>query len=127
MKESVRSFRPFSMRARLRSFRYAWQGIQEFLDTQHNAVVHLYLTVFAIMMAVFLSISNVEWVALFIVISLVWMAELFNSAIEMIMDEVMPRKSRRVRYIKDVSAAAVLISSVGAAITGLIIFIPKLF
>ena len=57
----------------------------------------------------------------------VWSAEIFNTAIESMMDHLSPEKHPRVKYIKDLAAGAVLVAAITAIIAGLIIFIPKIF
>lgn len=116
----------FSVRARIRSFRYAFEGVQTFFATQHNAVIHLLMTVMALVAAVFFSVSKAELIAIVIAAALVWAAELFNTAIEKLADMVLDDFHPSIKFIKDVSAAAVLISAMAAFITGAIIFLPKL-
>jgi diacylglycerol kinase len=53
-------------------------------------------------------------------------AELFNTAIEKLVDLVSPDYNRQAGFIKDVAAGAVLVSAIIAALVGLFIFIPKL-
>jgi len=61
------------------------------------------------------------------VIGGVFVAELFNSAIESLVDLISPDFNKKAGMIKDMAAGAVLISAVTALVAGLIIFIPKLF
>jgi diacylglycerol kinase len=116
----------FSMRARLRSFRYAFDGITTFFATQHNAIIHLLATLTAYGAAIFFKVSKLEMVAITIAAGFVWAAELFNTAIEKLADMISKDFDERIEFIKNVSAAAVLLASVVALITGMIIFIPKL-
>jgi len=116
----------FSIKARLRSFGYAFEGISAFFRTQHNAIVHACATIVIIPLAAYCHISSEKWMALLIAIALVWMAELFNTAIEKVCDLLSPQRCAQVKFIKDVSAAAVLIASILAFIIGLIIFIPQI-
>ena len=53
-------------------------------------------------------------------------AELFNTAIETIVDMVSPQKNEKAKLAKDISAGAVLILAIGSAIVGFIIFLPKI-
>jgi diacylglycerol kinase (ATP) len=117
----------FSIRARVRSIRYAWEGVNAFFDSQHNAIIHFYFTIFVMIAAIFFRASDTELIALVIVAGFVWAAEIFNTAIEKMMDLVSPEKHPKVKFIKDVAAAAVLISAMTAIIVGLVIFIPKIF
>lgn len=117
----------FSWKARWRSMGYAIAGIHHFFRTQHNAVIHLYMTVFVFIAAAFFATSMGEMIALILAAGFVWVAEIFNTAIELAMDHVSPGRSRRVKLIKDMAAAAVLVAAITAATTGFIIFIPKIF
>ncbi len=116
----------FSWRARLGSFRYAFSGLVRFFFEEHNAVLHLLATVTVGIMIIFFKISGAELLALVMVTGGVWITELINTAIEKIMDHLSPEQHPRVKYIKDLAAAAVLVAAAVALITGAIIFIPKL-
>ena len=116
----------FSIGARLKSFRYAFDGMRQFFGQQHNAILHAIATVIVIALCIVLKLRATEWLFITVVTGLVWMAELFNTAIEKLCDLVSPGFNPKVKFIKDVAAAAVLVSAITAAITGLIIFIPKL-
>jgi len=67
-----------------------------------------------------------KWLFIVIAIGLVWVAELFNTAIEKLCDMVCPEQHPQIKFIKDVSAAAVLVTAIIAMITGCIIFIPAM-
>jgi diacylglycerol kinase len=116
----------FSWRARWKSIGYAIEGIHSFFRTQHNAVIHLYMTILVFGAAIFFATTMGEMIALILAAGFVWAAEIFNTAIELAMDHFAPAKHRRIKRIKDMSAAAVLVSAVTAVVTGLIIFIPKI-
>ncbi len=62
---------------------------------------------------------------LVVVTGFVWAAEIFNTAIEKIMDYISIDREPEIKFIKDVAAAAVLVAAITAFITGCIIFIPK--
>ena len=114
----------FSLKKRAKSFRFAFEGLHYFFNTQHNAIVHALATVAAIALAIIAQLPNIKFAIIFIVIGLVWMAELFNTAIEQLCDIVSPQQNARIKYIKDISAAAVLVTALVAATTACIIFIP---
>ena len=118
--------RPFSVKARLRSFGYAFEGINAFFQSQHNAIIHLVLTIAAIAAGIFFNISRVEMLAIVIASGCVWAAELFNTAIERLADVLSKEHHPDIKFVKDISAAAVLLTAVAACITAAIIFIPKL-
>lgn len=117
----------FSFTDRLKSFTYAWGGIRAVLKTEHNTWIHLVLTAFAIAAGFLFKIERMEWIALCIVVAFVWMAELFNTCLEKVMDFLSEERHPQIKLIKDMAAAAVLIASLAAVIVGCIIFIPKIF
>lgn len=116
----------FSVKARVKSFKYAINGIENFFDSELNAWIHLLATIVVIILAVVFNISGSETVALVLSIGFVWVSELFNTAIEKTMDFISADRSQKIRHIKDLSAAAVLVSAITALTIGCIIFIPKI-
>ena len=123
----MKTSKKFSFRDRLKSFVYSWAGIKAVLRTEHNTWIHLGLTILSIVLGFVMLISRVEFLALIAVIAMVWVTELFNTCIEKIMDLVSIEKHPRVKIIKDMAAAAVLVAAIAAIVTGAIIFIPKFF
>jgi diacylglycerol kinase (ATP) len=114
------------MKARLRSFRYAFEGLNAFFSTQHNAIIHLLLTIMAFIAVIFFNVSKTEAISIVIATAFVWVAELFNTAIEKLADMVSTDFNPGIKFLKDVSAAAVLVSSIAAFLTGAIVFLPRL-
>jgi diacylglycerol kinase (ATP) len=116
----------FSWTARLKSFRYAFEGLTGFFAAEHNAIIHLLITISVFIGAAFFDLSKGQWIAIVLVIGFVWVAELFNTAIERLSDLISKDFHPGIKFIKDVSAAAVLVAAVVAFLTGAIIFIPKI-
>ena len=110
----------------INSFKYAIEGFFTSFRTERNMKIHIIMMLFVIIMGIWLKISKGEWMICIILFSLVISAELFNTAIETIVDMVMPNKNEKAKIAKDVSAAAVLVLAIGAAIIGCMIFVPKL-
>ena len=79
------------------------------------------------MAGVMFRVSKMEAALLIIVMAMVWVAEIFNTCLEKIMDFIVTQYHPQVKLIKDMAAAAVLITSVAAFIVGVIIFLPKIF
>ena len=119
--------RRFSWKERGNSFTYAWAGIKAVFRTEHNTWIHLALTAAAIVLGLVLKIGRGELLALIIVMTMVWTAEIFNTAIEKTMDFISREKHPQIKLVKDLAAAAVLITALSAVIVGAIIFIPKFF
>jgi diacylglycerol kinase (ATP) len=77
-----------------------------------------------IIAGIVLGITRTEWIMVVMCIGTVIAAELFNTAIEKLVDLVSPERHPVAGRVKDIAAGAVLICAVAAAIIGLIIFIP---
>jgi len=116
----------FDLGTRARSFRYAASGIALMVRTQHNAWIHLVATGLACGLGFWLRITAVDWRWLVVAIVLVWVAEAINTSFEHLCDVVSPEFHASVQKSKDIAAGAVLISAAGAAILGLLIFLPYL-
>ena len=93
---------------------------------EHNARIHAVAAVLAVAMGFLFRISPMEWIAVVIVIGMVFAAEIINSSIERTADFVKAERDDRKRDIKDLGAAAVLVCAIAAAVVGIIIFIPKI-
>jgi len=116
----------FSIRKQFKSFSYAFSGMKTALKEEHNARIHLVAAVAVLVCAAFFRLNAYEWIAVIFAIGFVFAMELFNSAIENTADFILLEKHETIRKIKDLSAAAVLVSAVAALVIGLIIFLPKI-
>jgi diacylglycerol kinase (ATP) len=116
----------FSVLARLKSFRFAFEGLAFMLRTQHNAWLHLIATILVIAAGLFLRVSAADWRWLVAAITLVWLAEAMNTAFEYLCDVVQPEFHISVKRAKDIAAGAVLICAIGAAMVGVLTLAPYL-
>lgn len=116
----------FSIHKRIKSFVYAYRGIKYLLSTQHNAWIHACAAIMAIALGVIFNITSMEWCVLVACIAIVISAEGFNTAVELIADRVSPQYDYLIGKAKDVAAGAVLITAIGTAIIGVVIFLPKI-
>lgn len=110
----------------LSTFKYAWQGLRYFFDTELKASIHLIAGILAIGLGVFLKISATEWMLIAFAIGSVFIAEIVNTAIELLVDMISREQNRIAGVIKDLAASAVLVASITALTIGLIVFIPRL-
>lgn len=110
----------------INSFKYAIQGIISSIRSERNIKIHIGFMILTIILGVIFNINTLEWIICIILFALVIGAELFNTAIEKTIDIIVPNKDNRAKFIKDVSAGAVLIFAIAALIIGIIIFIPKI-
>lgn len=108
------------------SFRYAFAGIRYLLWTQRNAKIHSAIGVFAIILGLLLRLDHAEWLALVVTITIVFVAEGFNTAIEATVDLAMPEYHPLAKTAKDVAAGTVLLTAIAAVTIGLLVFLPHL-
>jgi diacylglycerol kinase len=108
----------------LKSFRYAWRGFWYVIRTEQNVRLHVVAVFVVIFLMVYFQVSLWQAVILVLVMTLVLTLELINTIFEKMVDVLQPRMHHYVGVIKDVMAAAVLVSSIGAVIIGILIFAP---
>lgn len=114
----------FSISKRIKSFSYAFAGIYILTTGQHNTWIHICISVLVIVCGLLFQVNTIEWAILIFAIIIVLVSEALNTAIEFLCDLVSPDQHPLIKKSKDVAAGAVLISAIGAAIIGLIIFLP---
>lgn len=115
------------MRARFKSFLFAWNGVKTLFKSEMNAKIHLTLSILAVIVGFTLNIDRDEWILLSLTITLVFFAEAINTVVERISDEISTDFNIKIKEIKDISAGAVLIVSIFSLIVGYFLFAQKLF
>ena len=113
-------------RGRLFSFKYAFSGLRYVIISQRNAWIHAAITLLVVILAVLLKLNLQEWGILLLAIGLVWTAEIFNTALEALVDLVSPQPHPLAKIVKDTSAAAVLVSAIISILIGLLVLLPPL-
>ena len=116
----------YDFKKQIRSFGYAWKGLRQCIGKEQNLSFHLITTIIVIGAGILFDITRTEWMIIILCIGMVVAAELFNTAIERLVDLVSPERHPIAGQVKDIAAGAVLVCAVAAAIIGLIIFIPYL-
>jgi diacylglycerol kinase len=124
MSQKLDSKKEFSIIKRARSFVHAGRGLFLFLKTTHNAWIHILVACIVTVMGFYFSISSSDWIALIFAMGFVFVAEAFNTAIEIDIDLTSPEYHPYARDTKDVAAGAVLIASIVAVLIGCIVFLP---
>ena len=105
---------------------YARNGIRLIFQNERNFRIDLIVAVVVVCFGFVLNISHYEWIGISLVISMVLASEAINSAIEAICDTVSTDYRVNVKYAKDVSAGAVLVSVLVSVFTGIIVFMPHI-
>ena len=115
-----------SIRRLFKSFTYASRGLVKTFREEQNLRIQTTIAVVVAIAAWYFNLSGIEWCVLILAIGMVVLAEIINTAVELISDVLKPRINEYVKTVKDVMAAAVMMSSIAAVIIGIIIFTPYL-
>ena len=108
-------------------FKYAFSGLWYALRTQRNARVHVGIAILAILAGIVLHISAVEFALVFVAITGVFIAEMFNTVFELCIDLASPDYHLLAKIAKDVAAGAVLLSAMLSIVIGLFVFVPHIW
>ena len=108
------------------SFHYAFEGIAHAFFNDQNIRIHTFIAVVVILAGIFFHVSSMEMIILVMMISIIFAAELANTAIEEMVDFIVKEHHPEAKIIKDVAAGMVFAAATGAVIVGLYIFIPHI-
>ena len=109
-----------------KSFKYAFDGLKYAFKYEQNILVHTLATILVVIAGIYFKISQIEWLAIILIIGLVIATELINTSIEATIDLVTQETHPLAKIAKDTAAAAVLVFGLTAIIIGFIIFVPKI-
>ena len=123
----LRGKKEFGIKRFFRSFKYSIEGLDYAYKNEQSLLVHFIVTTLVVLMGIFFNINVTEWLFCVCMFGFVMGAELLNTAIEAVVDMVMPDIHPLAKIAKDTASAAVFILSIMTAIVGLIIFLPKIF
>jgi undecaprenol kinase len=115
------------LRAFLRSFKYAAEGIAHGVRTQRNMRVELGIALIVVIAGILFRIAAAEWAAILVCIGLVLSAELINTVIELAVDLLVQHYHPMAKVAKDAGAGAVLIAALTSVAVGIVIFGPRLW
>ena len=108
-------------------FADALRGLRRGVRGQSSFFVHFFCAAAVIAAGVALRITIGEWIAVSIAITMVLVAEMFNSAIETLVKALVKKHDPLVGEALDISSAGVLLASIGAVVIGVIVFGPYLW
>mgnify|MGYP000459231670 CR=1 FL=1 len=115
---------PFSWRARLASFQFAFSGIGFVMTKEHNMRIHAVAAILVILVGIFLKLTATDWRWIAVAIMSVIVAETLNTAIEKTCNAMGNHYNEHVRVAKDVAAGAVLLSCGFAIFIGFSVMLP---
>ncbi|HLE49470.1 MAG TPA: diacylglycerol kinase family protein [Patescibacteria group bacterium] len=110
----------------LKSFSYAFQGLNTALKNEPNFRIHLSFSVFALILGLILKLNLLEWLFLTFTIFFVLVLELLNTVLEAIVNTTSPEVNPYAKIAKDVAAACVLLAAAMSIIVGIVLFLPKI-
>jgi diacylglycerol kinase len=111
----------------IKSFGFAFEGIVIAFKMNQNLRIHLIIAIAVLLTGLFFRLSYFEMILVIVMIILVFSAEMINTAIEEVVNLVVNEHRVEAKIAKDVCAAMTLVVSIGAFITGLLIFLPHIF
>ncbi len=111
---------------RKNAFGYALKGLRLFFSKEDHPKVHAFAGLITVLLGFLLDVNIYEWLVIITFIVLVFSVEAINSALEKLTDIASPEFSEQAGAVKDIAAGAVLIVSIGAALAGILIFLPKI-
>ena len=124
MKNVTINIKRFSPRSRAGSIGYALSGIRALLRTEPNIWIHIAATIGVVIAGMFRQLTDNQWIAITVAIAMVWVAEALNTAVEKLCDFACDKKYYpEIKTIKDISAGAVLITSLCSIVIAIIVFI----
>ncbi len=109
------------------SFKFASKGIIYLFLYHRNMRVIFLLGIAVFLLGLYFQLKGIELAILCATITLVFMAEVFNTAIEMLMNIITIKYHTRIKLVKDIAAAVVFLTSLNAIAVGYILFIRKIF
>ncbi len=110
----------------IESFNYAVTGILSAIKTEKNMKIHYFIALFVVFLSLFFDFDKVEFLVLLFSISLVFIAEMFNTAIETVVDLVTDKYHPLAKLAKDISAGAVLIAAINSLVVGYVLFFGRI-
>lgn len=107
-----------------KSFTHALSGFAFAFRNEPNFRIELFCGIMAIAAGVIFGVGEIKLLVIILMVVIVLVLELLNTAIEKMTDIVKPRLHEQVKIIKDIAAATVLCASIGSVFIGLGIFVP---
>lgn len=110
-----------------KSFLNAFRGVFLMIKSERNFQLELLAFIINLLLIFYLPLSSVDTALILIVSFAVLIAEIFNTAIEKICDFIQPEFDKRIGFIKDISAGAVILMAVLSVIVGILVYWKYIF
>jgi len=89
--------------------------------------IHVGTAVFVLLFSAWLGLTPLEWLLIVVAIALVFIGEMFNTVVELMIDLITAERSSLAKRAKDIAAGAVLVAALTAATIGLLVLGPRLW
>lgn len=110
----------------LQSFNYAFQGLVSAVRHQRNMRVHIVLAFAVLLASVFLNLTRLQLVMIFVAVAFVFITEMINSAVEIVVDMVTDEFDPRAKAAKDMAAGAVLVAAANALVVAYLVLADRM-
>lgn len=110
-----------------KSFLNAFRGVFMMIKTERNFQVELFIFLINLFFIFYFRLNNTDAALVFIVSFAVLSAEIFNTAVEKICDIIQPDFDKRIGFIKDIAAGAVVLTAIAAVIVGILVYWKYVF
>jgi len=113
-----------SLKRFIKSLTDALRGLKFVFKSEQNFRIQVVFGFLVLLASIYFQLRTWEAILIILMVSLVLLVEILNTAFEYFTDLLKPRLHHYVYVVKDLMAGAVLLSSVVALTIGLIIFLP---
>ncbi|SDE99240.1 diacylglycerol kinase [Cellulophaga baltica] len=112
---------------RMKSVGFALRGAVLLIRTEASIKIQVFIAIVMTIAGFYFEITKTEWILQIFAIALVLGVEGMNTAVEKISDYIQPEFDKKIGFIKDIAAGAVMLVSIASTIIGMIIYLPKIF
>lgn len=109
-----------------KSFGFAFKGLEHSFIRDQNLRIHFFVAIIVIIASIFFKVNTFEMGILGIMILLVMVTEMINTAIERMVDLIVKEHREDAKIAKDVAAGMVFLTATGSLIVGFLIFLPHI-
>ncbi|WP_344831555.1 diacylglycerol kinase family protein [Chryseobacterium ginsenosidimutans] len=110
-----------------KSFFNAFRGVFLMIKSERNFQLELLAFFINVFLIFYLKLSTIDTILVLIVSFGVLSAEIFNTAIEKICDIIQPEFDKRIGFIKDISAGAVILMAIASIVVGILVYWKYIF
>ncbi|SMO96631.1 diacylglycerol kinase (ATP) [Chryseobacterium rhizoplanae] len=105
-----------------KSFLNAFRGVFMMMKTERNFQIEVLAFFINLFLIFYFRLNNTDAALVFIASFAVLSAEIFNTAIEKICDIIQPDFDKRIGFIKDIAAGAVVLTAIASVIVGILVY-----